>query len=470
MRKLFVLFLLITTTYFSEGSTTIQSANSEYAGRKLDFFKYSDPIAKTSKLVFSLEFDENGKCISTVNNKTTDYVFCDFGIYRGMLFLEPNKTINLRLPPLREKSFADQKNPYFSPVSFWFSTEKKDQLNNQVSDFTQSFNLLTDKFFNQLYFRQSKEICDSVTFLLEKKFADVKSETFIIHKKLKIKTIEVDVFRQKPSEYSKIFSDIKPDFWLHPAFISLFDKTFSGQLSFEAKSIKGQAIGTATNKADILYLLKFVKTKYNIDGEMAELALLKMLHDGFYSVDFSKNSIKTMVKSELFTKNSNKIIQIAAIQISEKFNYLEQNSVAPAICLNDLKNQQICTNKTKDKFKYLVFADIEMIVCREQLKYLANIQQKFQKHLQIFVVLRKTELTEMTKFLDENKIQGTILIDENNEFIEKYNIKSFPQCFLLDENHKVKFTETKSPLDGFEQQFGAFIQRELFERQRNQSR
>jgi hypothetical protein len=41
---------------------------------------------------------------------------------------------------------------------------------------------------------------------------------------------------------------------------------------------------------------------------------------------------------------------------------------------------------------------------------------------------------------------------------------------LLDEKHQLEFTNTKAPLDGFEQQFGGFLQRELFERQRNQSR
>jgi hypothetical protein len=72
--------------------------------------------------------------------------------------------------------------------------------------------------------------------------------------------------------------------------------------------------------------------------------------------------------------------------------------------------------------------------------------------------------------LDENKVPGTIMIDENDEFIKNYKVKSFPQCFLLDEKHRVEFVSAKAPLDGFEQQFGTFLQNQLFERQRNQSR
>jgi len=468
MQKLPLLFLSVLLSFFAEGSTTIRCENIEYAGKKLDFFQYSDPVTKKAEFIFSLEFDETGKCSTTANNKIINYVFCDFDIYRGMLFLEPGETIILRLPPVREKSFADQKNPYFSPVAFWFKTENDAQLNNRISDFTQQYNQLTDKYFNQLYFRQSKEIYDSVVFLLDKKFANIKSETFSFHKKMKLKMVEVEAFRQKPAQFSDLFSGIKSQFWLHPSFIDLFDKTFDDQLSFLAKSVKGENIETFVNSANISELQNLIKTRYNISGEITELIILKLLHDAFYSNNFSKSSILKMVESQQFTKNSNTIIRQAALNISTKFTHLQKGTPAPVICLKNLNGQQVCTDTDNKKFKYIIFADTEMIICREQLKYLTNIEQRFKKHLEIFVVLRKTEATKMKIFLAENKIAGILLIDENNEFIESYKVKSFPHCFLLNENHKVQFISAKAPLDGFEQQFGKFLQNELFMRQRNQ--
>ncbi len=469
MHKLSFLFLLILFSFFAEGSTILRCENVKYAGLKLDFFQYSDPITKEAEFVFSLEFDKTGKCNTTVNYKTTNYFFCDFGIYRGMLFFEPGEAIELQLPPLREKSFADQKNPYFSPVAFWFKTKNKTQLNNHISDFTQQFNILTDKFFNELYFRQSKEIYDSVVFLLDKEFKNTNSETFSFHKKMKLKMVEAEAFRQKPEQFANIFSGIKSQFWLNPAFIDLFDKTFDDQLSFMAKAIKGDEIQTAVNSGNILYLQKFIKNKYNISGEITELVILKLLHDAYYSNQFSKNSIVKMVETELFTKNSNKIIKRAALNISAKFTHLQKGTLAPVICLKNMVGQQVCTNKTTDKFKYIIFADTEMIVCREHLKYLTNIEQYFKKNLEIFIVLRKTEESAMKKFLTENQIVGIELIDENSEFIKSYKVKSFPQCFLLNENHKVQFISAKAPLDGFEKQFGTFLRNELFMRQRNQN-
>ena len=470
MRLLFLFFATVFVLKTSYSSVQIQCDNPNYAGKTLEFYSYSDPVSSATNMVFSLEFNKAGKSIKTIETQTTDFVFCNFGIYRGFLFLEPNQTILLQMPPVREKSFADQKNPYFEPVSFWFATENKQQLNNVVSNYTNRLNQLTDKYFDQLYFRQSKLIYDSVVYFIDNEFGKIKSESFQFHKKLSLKLVEVDAFRLKPADYSALFSDIKQQFWLHPAFVDLFNKTFSGQLSFDVKSVKGDELRNAVNQENISFLLDYTKTKFKITADVAELALLKMLHDAFYSGDFSKSSIQQMVKLTRFTGHKNHLIREAALNISEKITFLQPGNAAPVICLKNPELQKKCTNENNTKFKYIIFADSEMAVCREHLKYMPSIQQKFEKYLEIFIVLRNTDATQMKKFFAENEVPGIKLLDESNEFITLYKVKSFPQCYLLDENHKVKFSAAKAPLDGFEQQFGTFIRQELFERQRNQGK
>lgn len=462
---IFLFFALL-----AKSSVIIQCENIEYKGMRLEFFRNADPVTDEKVFAFALDFDEKGKSSTTFNVENPTYTFCDFGIYRGMLLAEPNQTLKLNIPPLREKSFADEKNPYFVPVSFWFTTGNKVQVNNQISDFAIQLNRLTDKYFNQLYFRQSRQIYDSLLLLLNNEFGRIESESFRFHKKMKLKMVETEVFRLKPENYAGIFSEIRPGFWLFPAFTELFEKTFSSHLSFKAKSVKGDELRAAVNRSDYAFLSKHLKTTFNIEGEISDLVLLKMLYDAFFSGDFSKNAVQKLVAQSRFTNHKNEIIKTTALNILEKFNHLQKGKEAPPICLKSIDGKNVCTNTNKQKFKYLIFADTEMVICREQLKHVSTIGEKFEKHLEIFVILRNTDRVEMKKFLSENKIGGIQLIDETNHFITEYNVKSFPQCFLLDENHKVEFVTTPAPLDGFEQQFASFLQRELFERQRNQSR
>jgi len=178
------LFLIIPGFGFS---TTVFCSNQEYAGKELVFYTPSDPITGENELCFKLTFDSSGEAKADVKTTNTIYAFCDFGIYRGMLFLEPQTTIQLKLPPFREKSFANQKNPYFSPVSFWFISESKNSLNDKVSNYEQLLNQLTDKNFNKLYLSQSATVWDSVKTNLRTAFPDTKPETFAIHLQFKNK-------------------------------------------------------------------------------------------------------------------------------------------------------------------------------------------------------------------------------------------------------------------------------------------
>jgi len=448
----------------------ISAENKAYAGKTIMFYSYSDPVSMAKEFVFSLDFDKDGKCKSTVSLNQTKYAFAEFGIYRGMFVLKPNTKTELRFPPLREKSFADKKNPYFEPVEFWFATKSGDQVTDKISDFDNSFNRLTDKYLNHLYFRQSKEAFDSLKTVLNNDFPAVDSDILAVHKKLKLNLLQTDAFRLETSKVSSTLSGIDETFWTIPSFIEFFEKIFSDKLSQQVKSLHGEELKDAVGKSNTNYLLEFVRDEYNIDNKFARLVLIKLLHDGFYSGDFSQSSMLNMLKSVTLSSSEYPEIRAIAKRVSDKLEFLRPQSKAPVICLQNIDGYEICTDKLTDKYKYLIFADTEMIVCREHLKYLAEIQRKFEDHLQIVIVLRKTDLIEMKMFLVQNDIPGVKLIDENGEYIQQYRVKSFPMAFLLGKNHEIVFEHAKTPLDGFEQQFGYYLQQKLFMEQRNQSR
>ncbi len=465
---IFLFFLLIIV--HSADAIVLEGQNKEYAGKTINFYSYSDPVTKQDKLIFSLEFDPEGNFKTQVTLTETTFLYTDFGIYRGLLFVQPDENIQLLFPPLREKSFAEQKNPFFEPVSFWFASESGNQLTDQISSFDNYFNQLTDQYFNRLYFRQSKDILDSVTLALNEKFPDKLSETLALRKRLKLKSLETDALRLKTEQVAATLSTIDSRFWTYPSFIEFFEKIFSSQLSFASKTIKGEALMQAVAQSDTKYLLEFINLNYKIKDDVAKLALIKMLHDAFYSGEFPQNSILRILNSNDLKNSRNQSIKNITNNVIDKLEFLLPGNKAPVICLQNIDGNKVCTDQYNDKYKYLIFADTEMIVCREQLKYLKTIKEKFDKYLQIIVILRKTDLIEMKMFLDKQQIPGVKLIDENDEYIVKYHVKSFPETFLLNENHEIVFVHTKAPLDGFEQQFGAYLQKELFQRQRNQSR
>lgn len=467
----FLIILIAALSFSLSGmATSIRCTNPEYANEQLIFYTYADPISNNNKVAFTLKFNNEGTSEASIQIDEPLFTFSEFGIYRGMVLLEPGKTINLQLPPLKKKSFADQKNPYFQPIAFWIYTNNGEMLNDEISHFEQKLNELTDKNFNALYFQQSESAFNKLKSGLDEAFPKTDSESFELHKKLRLKLIEADIFRMSPEDYSAIFQSISPNFWGHQSFKTLFDKTFDKQLSFSAKAIGGSKISEAVARENINGLLDFIDKKYKLSGEMADLVLLKMLHDGFYSKEFPEKAIKNMIADKHFTNHQEIKIREAARNIARKISFLEKGSVAPAICLTDINGEKHCTNSSQEKFKYIVFADVETVICQEHLKYLSRVNELFSKNLEIFVVLRNTDRAGIDTFFNENKVPATILIDSESKAISQYKVRSFPQCILLDEKHQVVFDDAKAPLNGFEQQFGTWLRNELFMRQRNQAR
>ncbi len=446
--------------------TILEGQNEGYAFKEIVFYTYSDPVTKAKEGLFSIKFDGEGKFRTEVEVTKPTFVFSEFGVYRGEFFIEPGKTIQPVFPTFREKSFAEQKNPFFEPVTFWFKLQGDNGLNQQISSFENLFNQLTDKYFNQLYFKQSQEIYDSVLFFVNKDFTQTGNSVFDGHKNLKLSFLESEVFRQNPEDGAAILSSVPADSWESPAFISYFERIFTNRLSFDAKTEKGAAIHKAIAQTDVGYLSGFVKDKYKLTGDIVKLAIIKMLHDAYYSGTFSQQAILRFLQSGDWQNISGKRITQITQNTVKKLSFLRQGTKAPEICLKDINGNDECTSVNNGKFKYLVFADAEMVVCREHLKYLPKIEGRFQQHLEIVLVMRKTDIIEMKMFLDKNQIPGMQLVDEKGEYIQKYQVKTFPACLLLDENNNIVFGHAKAPLDGFEQQFGMFIRNELFQRQR----
>lgn len=463
-----ILLSILITCIIPATASEITGHHSDYAGRKIRFFKYTDPVTLEKEHLFTLSVDESGNFNVNIPISEVTFAFGDFGIYRGNLFLNPSEKIELKLPPLREKTFAEQKNPYFTPVEFWFATQKGNSLNDYISAFDNQLNQQTDKYFNQLYFGQTRAVFDTIRSTLRQEFRNMNNEVFSHHMELRLKAVEADAFRLQTTGVAPFLAESKALHWYYPAFIQLFDKTFSGRLSFEAQSDDGNNIRKNLASGNLQFFTGFIKENYKVTGHFADLVLLKLLHDGYYSGMFSQESIISLLNNPYFSSHSTRIIRVITKNVLEKLMHLRTGTKAPVICLRDVNGHKACTDHTNKKFKYIVFADTEMIVVKEQLKYLTKINEMFSNQLEIFVVLLKSNIIEMKMFLVQENIPGIHIVDEHAEYIEKYRVKSFPSCFLLNSNHEIVFQETKAPLDGFEQQFGTYLRQYLFQKQRNQ--
>ncbi len=466
--KLKHIFFLLFCCPISILASTITGFEPDYASRSISFYTYSDPITKKGVELFTIEIDHTGHFSKEVDLKKVVVCYADFDVYTTILVVEPSKNIKIKLPPLKGKTYAEKKNPFFKPVKLWMKVEpgSDDEINTLCSSFENRFNFLTDKYFNQLYFRQSNAMLDSVANTLKGEFKEYLTPFFKNFALFKLKILEVEVLRKNQDNILHGFNPGSFSF-NNPAFIDLVDRAFTNKLVFEANSVKGKEVSMEVGKGNLAFLKKLVKNKYGLTERMDDFIILKLLYDAYYSSRFSKRAILKMLDNEVFSKNKSIEIQEFAKSIKTKLLFLAPGTVATEICLEDFNRNTLCTNEG-DNHKYILFADMELQICREHLKYLPVIAKKYNQKLDIFIIIENKKTEKIWGYLNEHKIPGTILFDEKQVYSDKYNVRLFPTCYLFNGKHEVVLAPAKPPLDGFEHQFGRLLQSEQIKQMRSQ--
>lgn len=455
MRKI-ILLLVLTLSLFQAGAIRVKGSAAGYAGQTLEFFTLSDPVTRTPLPFFSLTIDPSGNFSAEVPVTSPCWCYADFGIFRGRLVLEPGKEVTLQLPPLREKSFEESKNPYFEPVEIWLKSDDGSgrELSGLVSRYDTRFFQLTDTYFTQIYHRQMKSYVDTIRGRLDREFGKNENSLFREHARLRMSGLEADVMRAGREKMAGSLKGLSQEAWQMPAFADFLNRLFTNSLSTESKSPAGSRLRMWVARGDMTALRKWTGEFTAAVSPLADLILLKMLHDAWYSGEFSKTAIPNMVASPYFTAHNTPAIRDMAARVAGKIAFLLPGTPAPEICLPPAAGTPWCSTTSSRPFLYILFADLEIPICQEQVKYLKTVAEKTGGKVQFLTVLSPSEKISNEEFMSRHQIPGIMVTDTpHRESGREYKVRSYPSAFLLDRQHRVILAPARTPLDGFEFQF-----------------
>lgn len=433
----------------------LEGFEPDYAGRTIEFYTWADPVSKNDKKAFSLRIGPQGRI--QVDSGVTETLFCfaDFDSYQGRIIIVPGETLKIKLPPLKEKTFEESKNPYFQPITTWILAQSgsREELNTLFARFDQQFYQLSQKYFNQLYMRQQRNYLDSVRIPLEKEFSQVNAPLFQHHLQLQLKTVEAGIMRAGREKLMAGMNGLPSQAWKLPAFADLVDRLFTNTLSLESKSTTDASLRTMVARRSGTELRKWTETYTGTNSPLSDLLTIKMLHDAFYSGEFSKIAIIQILQSESFTRHNQGDIRSAATSVVEKLQFLFPGTAAPEIGLPTLAGDTIYSTTSTKPYQYILFADLEIPVGQEQVKYLTEINERIGNRVDILLVLKPSTLVNNEEFIKANNIPGRVVLDtETNTIGRKYKVRSYPSAYLVNREHKVVLAPAKTPLDGFEHQ------------------
>jgi peroxiredoxin len=113
---------------------------------------------------------------------------------------------------------------------------------------------------------------------------------------------------------------------------------------------------------------------------------------------------------------------------------------APPLVLTDTIGNYISLNNLKSKYTVLLFWDPDCGHCIKEVPKIAAAYDSIKALKgEVFAVMGTPEADKWKKFIRDNKLKWINVGDPyyHNNFREVYDLKSYPQLYILDENKEI---------------------------------
>ena len=443
-------------------NVTIRGNAPTYANDEFIFRSYSDLITRAEITLSTCQVAENGDFTVSFPINETQQAFVDIGAFCGLIFLEPGMDYEIVLPPKREKTDADNINPFFQQDEFFIGVKNhtKKELNYLIADFNLRYNLYMDKNYIKILQLGYKANIAGQMAKLDSVYADVEIPYFIKYKEYKYAALKHLAYVRNNEAMQKKFFGNKSVEYKNIAYMNLFNNIFGNFLTLYSQTEKGKEIPVdIIEKRSFSILNKTVKDWGFLQNDsIIELVILKGLYDALHSRAYPEKAVLEVLDSVIVHSEipESKLI---AKNIMNSSNFLLAGFPAPDFKLIDTRNNDVSLNDLGDRFIYLSFCNLKSYTCQQELAMLKIFNEKYKDFFDIVTVSVDKDFEETKAFFKKHDYEWKLLSNKNYfKILKDYQIKAYPTYYLIGIDKKLKLAPAPSPNTDFEQRFGIIWQ------------
>ena len=466
MRKIIfgLVFLFVQCNFLFAAKIVLTGHASDYNGQKIVFLHYDNQITYKEYPLGSVIVGANGDFSCSFNINETTFVFAHLGTYFTSIFVEPGREYNISLPSRKDKLPGEKINPYFEEDKIHFSIlsvkqlnskekiDPKSELNYWVTSFDAIYEPVFAKYSMNAYIKKKKENLDSMILSLDSTYANGKNVYFNEYYQYRIGLLKFMSKRVKSKYISDGYFLNKPILYNNPAYMELFNQVYEKYLVYFGRTSTGKEIYDDINTHKSLSQLKATLHQDQVlsNDTLKELVILKGIHDGFYEMDFSRQSMLDVLDSlQATTKIA--IHKAVTANIREKVTKLLSGYDPPSFRLLNQDSMWVSNSDLKGTLTYLVFCTTQNYVCFKEFDQLKKIQQKYGNLIKIVTISVDDSLPAMRSFCKKYPYNWTFLyFGDQPEVIKDYDIRTFPTYYMIDSDGKMLFSPAKSPFENIE--------------------
>lgn len=458
MRKILTIVatLILLSTGAKGQEARIYGTAPQYSGDEIVFYTYSDYITLTDNEIGQCKVNPDGSFSAAIKILETSYVFAYLGVYRIYFFAEPDKEYELVLPPKEPKTEMQRLNPFFRETDLQVGIKNinRTDINFLINAFDLRFNANFDQIVQNAY-RGKKQNIDSLISIIESKFDTINNSYFKAYRTYRYGLLrQITYYKKSVSTSNELFLN-KPVLYNNPSYMELFNLLYDKYFLFFSRTSAGNSIFSDISKERSLTKLKHTLATDQVlsNDTLMEMVILKSLYDEFYSDNFSRSALLTILDSLYRTTTIPEHLTIAE-NIRARITKLLPGFVPAPFQLEDINGKLVSLNDFEGKYVYLNFCTTTSYTCLQEFSLLKKIYKKYRKHLEIVTISADTEKSDLINFLKTTKYSWTFLhYGRRPEIIKDYDIRAYPTYFLIGPDRKILMSPAPSPKEGFEMRF-----------------
>jgi peroxiredoxin len=443
---------------------TVSGKNQEYAHETITFNIYENFITGNENKIAVVTADSTGAFSFKVNISETEFVFAHIGREFLYIYLEPEKTYNINLPPKTIKTQDEILNPYFEEIRKPFTInyskftnragfdEKSKELNFLIRSFDNTFDPIYADYSIKVYSNSNSSILDSLIRRIDSIFNENSNPYFKDYINYKIGLLKFMSTKFKSRNISDTYFLNKSVLYRNPAFMALFNQVYDKYFVYFGRTQSGKIIydDIDTRKSLASLRITLAQDKVLSNDTLKDLVILKGIHDGCYEMDFSRNGLIQILDSIIITSHIT-MHRVVAKDIRDKVTRLLPGYPPPAFKLLNQDSIWVSLSSFKDTMVYIIFCTTQNYSCFKEYDQLKKIQQKHGDILKIVTISVDESLSYIRNFTKKYAYNWTFLYyGDQPDILKDYDIRTIPTYYLVGPDGKLIMSPAPAPSEQFE--------------------
>ena len=446
--------MLLTALSMDGSPVRLLGVAEDYANRSLELTTYADYVSRMKKPAGVVDVGADGRFDVTLEIEEVTYAFLELSTYTASIYLEPGRTYDIELPPLRVRADADRFNPFYQPERVELAIEgDAGGLNESLRKVDRYYNKAYTESAIRLVRGHDKALAERLMSSIDSVAAATgcKDTYFTQHVEYRKAQVYATPRMQAPRAVLSRYYTGRPvlynvvSYWetLEMLSVDIFGSSSTTRVSGQMRKALGKSGCTMEDLSEIASK----DTLWSRDRTLREAMIVKGIHDNYYARMLTEDKTDSMLTSAATSSEGHRNRLMAANIYAQK-NKLRPGLPAPELNLVDENDKRLTLSDFRGKFVYLCFAHTGNYECLRALPALESLQRVHREDLEVVVVFTNEEAKEAMDYVRANNFTWLALpFTSNQKIIFDYEVHGLPTYFLIDPDGFISMSQAPGPTE-----------------------